>query len=352
MTDAPADLPSDLEYVSDLMPGIRRRRTRSGFRYVDCAGKPLGDGEEVRRIRRLAIPPAWSDVWISPIANGHLQASGRDARGRKQYRYHSRWREVRDRSKYERTLDFARALPALRARVEQDLGRPGLPRDKVLATIVRLLELTLIRVGNEEYALTNGSFGLTTLRKRHIHLEGPKLRFEFKGKSGKKHIIGVNDRRISRIVRRIEEIRGQPLFQYIDEDGERRQVSSGDVNAYIREATGGDFTAKDFRTWAGTVLAATALNAIDGEQECATKKDLVRVVEEVARQLGNTPAVCRNCYIHPLIIDSYLGGELRPALARELKKAARKATGGLRPEEAAVFALMRSLEKQAERLSA
>jgi len=352
MTDFPTDLPDDLEYVSDTMPGIRRRRSQDGFRYVDDAGTSVRDEKTLSRIKALAIPPAWSDVWISPIANGHIQATGRDVRGRKQYRYHARWREVRDSTKYERMLAFAQALPQLRERVEQDLRRPGVPKERVLAAVIRLLELTLIRVGNEEYARENGSFGLTTLRKRHVKLEGTKLRFEFKGKSGKKHAIGLNDRRLARILQRIEEIRGQPLFQYVDEDGERRQITSGDVNAYIREATGGDFTAKDFRTWAGTVLAASALGSLAGDSTDITKKEAVRVVKEVAEALRNTPAVCRKSYIHPAVIESYLDGTLVSGLPRETKKALRKQVAGLSVDESAVYSFMRSLERQAAKLSA
>ncbi|HWC29070.1 MAG TPA: DNA topoisomerase IB, partial [Dehalococcoidia bacterium] len=240
MISSALDLPDDLEYVSDELPGLRRRKTASGFRYLDSEGNPIRNERQIERIKRLAIPPAWTDVWISPKANGHLQATGRDARGRKQYRYHARWREVRDQAKYERTQDFAAALPALRKRVERDLGTPGLTRDKVLATVVRLLDLTLVRVGNEEYARSNRSFGMTTLRKRHVQLAGGGIRIEFKGKGGKQHCVSVSDRRVARIVGRCQELPGQLLFQYLDEAGERRQVTSNDVNDYIREATAGD----------------------------------------------------------------------------------------------------------------
>jgi len=348
-------LPEELEYVSDDLPGLRRRKTRTGFRYVDARGKPVRDDGDVRRIRRLAIPPAWTDVWISPSASGHLQATGRDARGRKQYRYHALWREVRDQAKYEHVLDFGAALPALRRKVDEDLKASGLTRDKVLATVVRLLELTLIRVGNEEYSRTNKSFGLTTLRKRHIHVDGSKLRFEFRGKSGKQHRLSATDRRVARIVKRCQELRGQQLFQYIDGAGDTHRVTSDDVNAYIKDATGGDFTAKDFRTWAGTVLAALALNELEpvGEHTTVgTKKDLVRVVEAVSQHLGNTPAICRKCYIHPAIFDAYTEGDLLDALACD-DAAVAADDCDLTPQEAAVLELLRKrLKAQAKAAAA
>jgi DNA topoisomerase-1 len=331
-----------LTYVSDGQPGIRRRRTKSGFRYVDPAGRPVRDSKTLARIRKLAVPPAWTDVWISPVANGHLQATGRDARGRKQYRYHERWRSVRDGTKYERTVAFGEALPALRERVERDMALPGLPREKVLATVVRLLETTLIRVGNEEYAQANGSYGLTTLHDRHVKVEGSTMRFEFKGKGGKKHNVTVKDRRLATVVRRCQEIRGYELFQYVDDSGERRTIDSGDVNEYLRGVTGEDFTAKDFRTWAGTVMAALALQEFESfTTEAEAKSQIVRAVETVARSLGNTPSICRKCYIHPDVIDHYLEGTLVDALRRRAEEELTESVSGLKPQEAAVLALLR-----------
>jgi DNA topoisomerase-1 len=303
-----------LRYVSDASAGIRRRRAGRGFRYEDAGGL-VRDREQLARIRSLAIPPAWSDVWICRDARGHLQATGRDARGRKQYRYHARWREVRDATKYGRMPAFAHALPALRARLERDLAAQGLPREKVLAAVVRLLEATLVRVGNEEYARRNRSFGLTTLRSRHADVSGAKVRFRFRGKGGKLHSVGVSDRRLSRIVKRCQELPGHELFQYVEQDGGLRSVGSADVNAYLREASGQDFTAKDFRTWAGTVLAAWALHerapAASKRQQA---RNVVRAVEKVAERLGNTAAICRRCYVHPAVLESYLDGTLADTL--------------------------------------
>ena len=324
------------------MPGLHRRRTRSGFRYVDAEGAPVRDPETLTRVQKLAIPPAWQDVWICPLPAGHLQATGRDAKGRKQYRYHARWREVRDETKYEHTIAFASALPAIRERVAHDLALPGLPREKVLAAVVRLLETTLIRVGNKEYARDNNSFGLTTMRDRHVQIAGSNLKFEFRGKSGKQHKVSLNDRRLARIVRRCQDVTGYKLFQYVDEAGERRGVESADVNAYLKEISGDDFTAKDFRTWFGTVLAAMAL------QDFATfaspaeaKRNLSGAVEAVAGYLGNTPAICRKCYVHPDIIDDYLDGNLVETFRRRVEHELRQTSNGLSPEEAAVLALLR-----------
>lgn len=300
-----------LRYVNDDRPGIRRKRSGKGFTYLDAKGEAISDKSEVLRIKRLAIPPAWSDVWICADARGHLQATGRDARGRKQYRYHERFREVRDESKYERMIDFAKALPKIRARVDADLSASGLVREKVLATIVRLLETTLIRVGNEEYARDNESYGLTTMLGKHVSVEGSMVRFRFRGKSGKEHDVGARDRRVARIVRALQEIPGQELFSYVDDDGEARRVDSDDVNAYLREIAGDDFTAKDFRTWAGTVQAALLLGAQEpAENVRFAKKNVTRAIEQVSARLGNTPAVCRKCYVHPAIVDAYLAGEL------------------------------------------
>lgn len=302
-----------LRYVSDRRAGITRRRAGRGWSYRAPDGTLVRDAKSLARIRALAIPPAWLDVWISPVVSGHIQATGRDARGRKQYRYHPRWRHVRDEAKYDRTIAFAEALPAIRERVAADMGLRGLPRDKVLATIVRLLETTFIRVGNAEYARENRSFGLTTLRDGHAVIDGSEVRFKFRGKSGKDHKVGIQDRRLATIVRRCQELPGQELFQYIDEDGSIQDVTSTDVNEYLRQVTGQGFTAKDFRTWAGTVLAAQALQALEGtaggtEREMRSK--VVRAVEQVAQSLGNTPTVCRQCYVHPAIIDAYLDGAM------------------------------------------
>ena len=339
----------DLVYVSDQEPGIRRKGTKDRFRYVYPDGTPVRDTPTLARIKSLAIPPAWIDVWICTERTGHLQATGRDAKNRKQYRYHRKFRESRERAKYEHVIAFGEALPAVRRRVEHDLSLPGLPRDKVLATVVRLLETTLIRVGNEEYAKANRSFGLTTLRTRHVGVEGTTLRFEFRGKSGVKHKVTMRDRRLARVVNRLQELPGQELFQYIDEEGERRHVTSADVNAYLREATGADFTAKDYRTWAGTVLASLALQEVDKFGSGAeAKRELSRVVESVARQLGNTPAICRKCYIHPHVLEEYLDGTLADALSQRAEEALQEAGEGLRPEERAVLALLRSrLQREA-----
>jgi DNA topoisomerase-1 len=330
-----------LQYVNDDDPGMSRRRAGTGFSYRDADGRPVKDAAALQRIRALAIPPAWTDVWICPHANGHIQATGRDARNRKQYRYHARWRAIRDESKYGRILDFAKALPRIRARIREDLSKRGLPRDKVLATIVSLLEATLIRVGNEEYERENRSYGLTTLRTRHVQVDGSRMRFEFRGKSGKRHEVDYSNRRLAGIVSRIQELPGQRLFQYIDDDGERQRIDSDDVNEYIREAAGGDFTAKDYRTWMGTVLAAQALQAVrDFDSETAAKHNVVQAIEEVARTLGNTPAVCRRCYIHPQVLGAYLeGSTIDVAVQRaghELDD-----SDDLRPEEVAVLALLR-----------
>lgn len=295
-----------LRYVSDTMPGIRRRRKgESDWRFVDADGNEVTDAEEIQRIRHIAVPPAWTDVWICPYANGHLQATGRDARGRKQYRYHEQWRAVRDEAKYEHMVDFGRALPRIRERVAADLQKPGLPREKVLATVVRLLDTTAMRVGNEEYARDNRSYGLTTLRDRHAEIEGGTITFEFRGKGGKAHAVAVHDRRLARIVRQCQELPGHELFQYVDDDGTRRSVSSEDVNDYLREVAGNDFTAKDFRTWVGTVLAACFLHEL-GEG----RRHVKEAIDRVAHELGNTPAIARRCYVHPDVIEAHADGSL------------------------------------------
>lgn len=309
LLDAAKD--AGLRYATDDRAGIRRHRAGHGFRYVGVDGEPIDDEKELARIRRLAIPPAWTDVWICPDSRGHIQATGRDAKGRKQYRYHERFREIRDEAKYERVLDFARALPKIRERVDADLRSPKLTRERVIATIVRLLEITLIRVGNEEYARANKSYGLTTLREKHVEVDGSRIRFRFRGKSGKEHDVELSDRRVARVLRALQELPGQELFRYVGDDGEVRTVSSEDVNAYLREIVGADFTAKDFRTWAGTVLAAVALGAHEHmENQRMAKKNVTTAIEQVAARLGNTRTVCRKCYVHPAVVDAYLDGEL------------------------------------------
>jgi DNA topoisomerase-1 len=337
----PSSVPG-LRYVHDGMPGIRRRGTGKGFTYRDDEGGRVGDPEVLARIKALAIPPAWTDVWISPISNGHLQATGRDARGRKQYRYHDRWREVRDETKFERLPEFARALTPIRRRVDRDLRRPGLPREKVLATVVRIMDTAYARVGNLEYARENNSFGLTTLRNRHVSLDGPKVRFEFEGKGGKVHVFDVEDRRLAAIVRRCREIPGYDLFQYLEEDGTRRPVGSGDVNDYVREISGGDFTAKDFRTWAGTVVAAKAL-ALMGESgsQRRAKRNVTRALEVVGQSLGNTPAIARKSYVHPDVIEGYLDGTLVASWERPLPERPSRIVARLRADEQRLFRFLR-----------
>jgi DNA topoisomerase-1 len=328
---------AQLRYVSDARPGIVRVRHGRAFRYIGTDGEAVADLPTLRRIRSLAIPPAWSDVWICPAAHGHIQAVGRDARGRKQYRYHVRWRAVRDEAKFDRVIQFGRALSAIRERVEKDLGRPGLPREKVLASVVRLLETTLIRVGNAEYARDNGSFGLTTLRTRHVTVEGARLRFEFRGKGGKHHTVDVSDRRLAAVVRRCQDLPGHELFQYLDEDGQRQVIGSTDVNAYLREIAGEEFTAKDFRTWGGTVLAARAL--AEPSEEADTRRRLTAAITEVAARLGNTPTICRKCYIHPDVVAAHADGSLVEAMGG-------RQAGELSAAEAAV---LRLLERRAGR---
>jgi DNA topoisomerase-1 len=330
-----------LRYVSDTQPGIRRKRAGKGFRYTGPDGAAIRDEETLRRIRSLAIPPAWQHVWICSRPNGHLQATGRDARHRKQYRYHPRWRATRDETKYERVIDFGRALPHIRERIEQDLARPGLPREKVLATVVRLLETTLIRVGNEEYAKSNRSFGLTTLRDRHVQVDGATLRFEFRGKSGVRHHVDLRDRRLARIIKRCRDLPGHELFQYIDDAGQRQTIDSGDVNEYLRAISGEDFTAKDFRTWAGTVLAALALREFEAfDSQAQAKRNIVAAIQNVAKRLGNTPSVCRKCYVHPAIIDAYLEGSTLEVVRQRTEQELTGDLAHLPPEEAAVLALL------------
>jgi DNA topoisomerase-1 len=355
-----------LRYVSDAAAGIRRERCALGFRYRDARGRLVRDAAELRRIRNLVIPPAWRDVWISPHADGHIQATARDARGRKQYRYHPRWRSVRDDAKYGRLAAFGAALPRLRARTRRDLALPGLPREKVLAAVVRLLATTLIRIGNESYARENGSFGLTTLRDRHAEIVGARIRFRFRGKSKKEHLISIDDHRLARVVRRCQELPGQTLFQYCAPDGSCQTIGSGDVNAYLRAVTGSTFTAKDFRTWAGTLLMAKALAAMEPPaSDAAAKRAVVAAIADVAQRLGNTPAVCRRCYVHPAVLDAFgqgtlaarmrpptLAARMRPptlaarmraaTLAARMRRTSRRpAANGLRSDEAMLLELLR-----------
>ena len=330
-----------LHYVTDTAPGIRRKRAGKNFSYIGVDGKPIRDERVLQRIKALGIPPAYEDVWICADPNGHLQATGRDARGRKQYRYHSRWRAARDDTKYHRMIAFAQALPAMRKRVEHDLALPGLPREKVLATVLRLLEATFIRVGNDEYARTNNSYGLTTMRDRHVDVAGGTMTFHFVGKSGKKHEIAMKDERLAKIVRRCRDLPGYELFQYIDDNGKRQDVKSNDVNTYLQEISGQDFTAKDFRTWAGTLLACLALQEFEMvDSEAQKKKNIVRAVESVAERLGNTPAVCRKSYVHPAVLDCYLDGTLLDTLQQRVEQEFAASAKQLRPEEAAVFGLL------------
>jgi DNA topoisomerase-1 len=330
-----------LRYVTNDMAGFCRKRSGKGFVYLDTRGRVIRDHEALKRIKSLAVPPAWTDVWICPLANGHLQATGRDARGRKQHRYHPKWREVRDETKYTRMMAFARGLPKLRQRVTKDLKLPGLPRNKVLATVVKLLEVSLIRVGNEEYANHNRSYGLTTMLNRHAKISGSKVQFRFRGKGGKNHTIDVENPRLAKIVKNCQDLPGQELFQYIDDDGKRQDVKSEDVNEYLREILGGDFTAKDFRTWSGTVLAAMALSELRKfDSKAQAKKNIVNAIEKVAERLGNTPAICRKCYIHPAVIDSYIDGTTLDTVRRRAEHELRTSVSRLRPEEASVLTLL------------
>jgi DNA topoisomerase I len=328
-----------LRYVSDESPGIRRQRSGDGFTYLAPDGEPIHDSALIERIAALAIPPAWTDVWICPNPNGHIQATGRDARGRKQYRYHPRWRVVRDEAKYDRLAAFGQTLPRIRRRVERDLRQRGIPRTRVLAVVVKLLEETSIRVGNQEYRRSNRSFGLTTMRNRHARFGAAgTLRFEFRGKGGQPHSVKVTDRRLSRIVKRCQELPGQELFQYIDEAGERRSIESSDVNDYLREISEADFSAKDFRTWNGTVLAMRYLRASNAPESTTAGKSLVlSAIKNVARDLGNTPAVCRKAYVHPVVMNAYLEGWLEP----EAGVSRARPSSGLTEEEARVLGLLR-----------
>jgi DNA topoisomerase I len=330
-----------LRYVSDTTPGIRRKRVGKNFSYIGLDGKPIHDQDELHRIRSLGIPPAWTDVWICPQPNGHIQATGRDAKGRKQYRYHPRWREVRDETKYSRMIAFGEALPTIRKRITHDISLPGLAHEKVLAAVVWLLDTTAIRVGNEEYARENHSFGLTTLRNKHVQISGSKIRFHFRGKSGKEHHVSIENRKLAKIIKRCQDLPGHELFQYIDDDGHRYTIASDDVNDYLREITGQDFTAKDFRTWSGTVFAAKTLEDL-GEFETQTqaKKNVIEAVDITAQHLGNTRTICRKCYIHPQILDSYLDGSLLNELHQQEEKITQDEEN-LHPEEVKVLAFLK-----------
>jgi DNA topoisomerase-1 len=348
--DVAAAKAAKLRYVTDRAPGISRTRGPEGFTYRTPDGAEITDESEIARIRKLAIPPAYENVWICRDPNGHLQATGRDARGRKQYRYHPRWRPVRDETKYHRMLAFGAALPKIRTQVAHDLALQGLPRRRVLAAVVRLLEKTLARVGNEEYARDNKSFGLTTLRNRHTRVQGSRVKFDFRGKHGIEHHLELQDRRLANIIARCRELPGQHLFQFVDQDGARHDISSQDVNDYLAEISGEDITAKDFRTWAATNLAALALHEFERfDSEAKNKKNVLRAVEAVAGLLGNTPSVCRKCYIHPAIFDGYLDGSLVEALKRRADAALEDPQSGLTAEEAAVTAF---LSRQLDQASA
>jgi DNA topoisomerase-1 len=324
-----------------------------GFRYYRPDGRPLRNPADLKRIRGLVIPPAWKNVWICADPRGHLQATGRDARGRKQYRYHPDWRACRDGNKFDRLEAFASVLPVIRQRTAADLARPGLPREKVLATVVQLLERSLIRVGNDEYAKANKSFGLTTLRDQHVEVKGSTLKFEFRGKSGKRHTVDISDRRLARIVKQCKDLPGQELFQYIDDQGHTQDVNSTDVNAYMREIAGTDFTAKDFRTWFGTVLATTALREWRAaDTMAAAKKNVVRAIEAVAGVLGNTPAVCRKSYIHPAILECYMGRSMDAKLSRSLPASVKRVASKLRSDEVAALRILHCMRSAAHRSKA
>ena len=330
-----------LRYVMDTGAGITRVAAGKTYRYTSPAGSAVTDSETLGRIKRLAIPPAWTEVWICPLANGHIQATGRDARGRKQYRYHPDWHAVRDETKYERMIAFGQALPGIRQRVSRDRKTKGLTRHKVLAAIVRLLETTLIRIGNEEYAKANRSFGLSTMQDKHVEVKGGTLSFQFRGKSGKRHEIDLHDPRLAEIVRQAQDLPGQDLFQYEDDEGSPQKITSDDVNTYLREIAGQEFSAKDFRTWAGTVLAAVALRQFERfDNKTQAKKNLVRAIESVSQRLGNTPAVCKKCYIHPAILESYLEGTTVEVLKQKTEKELRTALDKLSGEEAAVLSFI------------
>ena len=332
-----------LRYVSDAKPGYTRVPAEDGhgWTFLDTKARPIADEKTIARIKKLAIPPAYTDVWICKDPNGHLQAVGRDARGRKQYRYHARWRTVRDEAKFNKMLVFSRVLPSIRDRVKHDLGLPGLPKRRVVAAVVALLDKTMMRIGNEEYARTNQSYGLTTLRHQHAHVKGTHVMLDFRGKHGVEHHIDLQDRRLAGIVGKLEELRGQDLFQFVDEHGQTHGIGSDDVNDYLHEVSGEEITAKDFRTWAGTKLAAQMLSALERwDTEAKNKKEIVRAVEAVAKQLGNTPAICRKCYVHPAVLEGYLDGSLLESLKAQTDEILDHPHSGLTAEEVAVTAFL------------
>src|SRR5438477_198519 len=332
-----------LLYVSDDRPGYARKAKGDDFDWLDADEKLICDEQRLLRLKRLAIPPAWTEVWVSPLANGHIQATGRDARGRKQYVYHDRWREVRDENKYDRIISFGKTLPKIRRRIARDLKLPGLPRNKVLATVVQLLERTFIRIGNEEYARENKSFGLTTMKDRHVEVKGAKLRFCFRGKSGREHEVDVTDRHIARIISKLQDLPGQDLFQYLGDDGQICDISSQDVNEYLRAITGEDFSAKDFRTWAGTVLTAIALKAQERfESNKQAKSNINTAIKAVAKILGNTPAICRKCYVHPAVLETYLDQKSIEGLKAMTEDALKNEDVDLRSSEAAVLKFLKA----------
>jgi DNA topoisomerase-1 len=339
-----------LRYVSDARPGIGRKKAGKGFTYAKADGEKVSDAKTLMRIKTLVIPPAWTDVWICPWADGHIQATGRDAKGRKQYKYHELFREARESGKYEHMVAFANVLPDVRTKVAKHMAMRGLPREKVLATVVHLLESTLIRVGNDDYARKNKSYGLTTLRNRHAEVDGSEVKFHFTGKSGKQWSLKLRDRRVAKIIRQCQELPGQELIQYVGEDGKPQDVTSSDVNDYLREISGLEITAKDFRTWAGTVLAAMALHEFEAfDSEAQAKRNLRKAIERVSARLGNTPTICRKCYIHPDVIESYLDGHLALEIKAEVEAELTAGVSGLEPEEAAVLAMLRApLERRAK----
>lgn len=338
-----------LRYVTDDGPGIQRQKKGDKFIYLDVDGKRVKDEKTLDRIKALGIPPAWTDVWICPKPNGHIQATGRDAKGRKQYRYHARWRDTRNENKFGRMVAFGKALPAIRECIEHDLKLPNLPREKVLALVVRLLETTFIRVGNEEYARKNRSFGLTTMRDRHVDVSGSTVEFRFRGKSGKDHTITVKDKRLAKLVRRCKDIPGQELFQYIDEDGHHQSIGSAEVNDYLREISGQDFTAKDFRTWGGTVLSVLAFQELGAfETETQAKKNITQAIREVSKKLGNTPAICCKYYLHPAIIDAYRDNSLLQVLQTQTDQPDEVPPYGLRLEEQVVMTVLEHVTAQTD----
>lgn len=330
-------LPRTLHYVDDAQPGLSRRLWRGRFIYLSPDGERVRDTETLARIAALVIPPAYTDVWICLDPQGHLQATGRDARGRKQYRYHSEWRTLRDEHKYGRMLAFAQALPGLRQHLDQHLARPGMDREKVMALVVSLLDNTLIRIGNRQYLRDNQSYGLTTLRNRHVEVRGSTIRFQFRGKRGVEHSITVRDRRLAQLLKRCMELPGQELFQYLDEDGQRHRIGSSDINLFLQQLTGADFTAKDYRTWGGSALALSLLRPLAWEPEAEARRQVAAIVREVATRLGNTPAVCRRCYIHPALLEHFHLGRLA-----ELPRV--RARKGLEQEEVALLRFLQALE--------